>query len=89
MLGDQNDFYSLFREKSNKNKENRNLVTMKQYFNILKVLYCNRKLQYLCFVYVTVVTRKFDYLWFLVLKPKIIIQILLVKEWKFYHCIDN
>ena len=28
MLNDQNDFHSLFREKSNKNRESRNLVIM-------------------------------------------------------------
>ena len=33
-------------------------------------------------VHVIVVTRKFDCLWFLVLKPKISIQTLLVNDWK-------
>ena len=36
-----------------------------------------------------VITRKFDCSSFLVLKPKIIIQILLVNEWKLYQYIDN
>ena len=44
MLCDQNDFHSLFRVKSNNNRDRRNLVTMKQYFNLLKMLSCNRKL---------------------------------------------
>ena len=42
----QNDSYSLFRVKTNNNRENRNLVTMKQYFISLKMLYCNKKLRY-------------------------------------------
>ena len=47
MLRDQNDFYSLFRLKSNSNRESRNLVTMKRYFNLLKMFSCNiAKLRY-------------------------------------------
>ena len=42
----QNDSYSLFRLKHNNNRENRNLVTMKRFFNALKTLSCNRKLRY-------------------------------------------
>ena len=41
----QNDSYSLFRLKHN-NRENRNLVTTKRFFNTLKTLFCNRKPRY-------------------------------------------
>ena len=47
MSRDQNDFYSLFRVKSNSNRESRNLVTLKWYFNLLKMFSCNiAKLRY-------------------------------------------
>ena len=39
--------YSLFRVKSNSNRESRNLVTLKWYFNLLKMFSCNiAKLRY-------------------------------------------
>ena len=42
-----------------------------------------------CELHVVAVTHKFDCSWFLVLKPKIIIQILLVNEWKLYQYTGN
>ena len=42
----QNDFYLHLRVEFNNNRQNINLVTMKQCFNTLKMLSCSRKLQY-------------------------------------------
>ena len=42
----QNDLFSLFMVKTNSNRENKNLVTMKRCFIKLKMLSCNKKIRY-------------------------------------------
>ena len=48
-----------------------------------------QKYEFIQLLRVIVLTHKFDCKWFLVLKSKIIIQILLVNEWKLYQYIVN